>query len=95
MNTMKGRYEFVKFCAAGMIITATDFIIYYCLLHFLPFSISKGVSFTCAGIVGFILCKYWIFKNNEPSFTQVLRYAFINTLALGINVFINHRVLSY
>ena len=89
----KGKNEIIRFCIAGTIVTATDFSIYYVLFHFLPFSVSKGISFTCAGIVGYFLCKYWIFKHKEPSITEVIRYAFINSLALGINVFINHLML--
>ena len=87
------RDEFIKFCAAGSAITATDFCIYYILFHFLPFSVAKGISFASAGIVGYLLCKYWIFKNSKPSLAEVIRYAFINSLALGINVTINHHFL--
>ena len=85
----------IRFCIAGSIVTATDFSIYYILFHFFPFSVSKGISFTCAGIVGYLLYKYWIFKNNQPSFREVFRYAFINSLALGVNVSVNHLVLSH
>jgi putative flippase GtrA len=88
------RNEFIKFCFAGSIITATDFSIYFILFHFLPYSAAKAISFTCAGILGYLLCKYWIFKNNEPSFLEAFRYAFINCLALGINVYTNHHILS-
>jgi len=87
--------EFIRFCLAGSIVTATDFSIYYVLFHFLPYSLAKGISFTSAGVAGYLLCKYWIFKNNKFSFLEVIRYAIINTLALGINVLINHRILSH
>ena len=88
------RNEFIKFCFAGSIITATDFSVYYVLFHFLPYSAAKAISFFSAGIAGYLLCKYCIFKNNEPSYLEVLRYAFINGLALVINVYINHLFLS-
>ena len=90
----KGRNEFIKFCVAGSSVTATDFVIYYILFHFLPYSVAKGISFTSAGIVGYLLYKYWIFENNKSSFAQVVRYALINSLALGINVYINHYILT-
>ena len=90
----KSKNEFIMFCIAGCTITATDFGIYFVLFHFLPYSVAKAISFTSAGIVGYLLCKYWIFEKNEPSLMEVIKYAFINFLALGINVFINHRVLS-
>ena len=92
MNTRK---EIVRFLIAGSIVNATDFSIYYFLFHFLPFSIAKGVSFACAGIVGYLLIKFWTFKHNKPSsYAEVGRYALINTLALGINVLTNQSILN-
>jgi len=60
---------------AGTIVNATDFSIYYILFHFLSFSVSKGISFTCAGIVGYLLGKFWIFKHNRTSYAEIGRYA--------------------
>jgi putative flippase GtrA len=88
------RKEIIRFLIAGTIVTATDFSIYYFLFHFLLFSISKGISFTCAGIVGYLLNKYWTFKRNPPSYAEVGRYALINFLALGINVSTNQSILK-
>ena len=88
------RKEFIRFCMAGAIVTATDFSIYFVLFHFFPFNVSKGISFVCAGTAGYLLYKYWIFKNKQASLPEIFRYAFINLLAMGINVFINHHFLS-
>jgi len=75
-------------------VNATDFSVYFILFHFLPFSLSKGISFTCAGIVGYLLGKYWIFKQNQQSYAEIGRYALINFLALGINVLTNQAILD-
>ncbi|MDD5680255.1 MAG: GtrA family protein [Candidatus Omnitrophica bacterium] len=92
MNTKK---EIIRFLIAGAIVNATDFSIYYILFHFLPFSISKGISFICAGIIGYLLIKFWTFKHNKPSsYAEVGRYALINSLALGINVLTNQSILN-
>jgi putative flippase GtrA len=91
---MTARKEMIRFCVAGIIVTATDFSIYWVLFHIFPFSVSKGISFVCAGIVGYLLNKYWTFKNMHPSYFEVVRYVFINCLALGMNVLINQRALS-
>ncbi len=80
---------------AGPVVTGTDFGIYYALFHFLPFSISKGISFTCAGIVGYLFYKFWIFEYNKPSYAEIIRYALINFLALGINVLTNQSILEH
>lgn len=91
---MTTRKQVILFLIAGTIINATDFSIYYILFHFLPFSVSKGISFTCAGIVGYLLSKFWVFKHNQGSYAEVGRYALINALALGINVLTNQSILK-
>ena len=91
---MKAGKEIIRFFVAGTIVNATDFSIYYFLFHFFTFSISKGISFTSAGIVGYLLNKHWTFKNHHPSCTEVGRYILINFLALGINVLTNQSILN-
>ncbi len=91
---MNARKEIVRFFIAGAVITATDFSIYYLLFHFLSFGISKGISFTCAGVVGYLFNKHWIFKYDQPSYAEIFRYTIINFLALGINVLTNQRILN-
>lgn len=95
MNTdRKTRKEIVRFFIAGIAVNATDISVYYFLFHYLSFSISKGISFTCAGILGYLLNKYWTFKNNRPSYAEVGRYVLINFLALGVNISTNQGLLS-
>ena len=94
-NNMKDKKEIVRFIMAGSIVNVTDFSIYYILFHFLSFSIAKGISFTCAGILGYFLIKFWTFKHNAPlSFAEVVRYAVINFSALAINVLVNQGILN-
>ena len=91
---MINRKEMIRFCIAGTIVNATDFSIYYFLFHFLPFSVSKGISFICAGIVGYLLNKHWTFQYHQPSYAEVGRYTLINLLTLGINVLTNQSILN-
>jgi putative flippase GtrA len=91
---MKTKKEIIRFIFAGTIVNVTDFSVYFILFHFLPFSLSKGISFTCGGIVGYLINKYWTFKINQPSYAEMGRYAIINFLALGINVLTNQLILS-
>ncbi len=88
------RKEIIKVFVAGTIVNATDFGVYYILFHFMLFSIAKAISFTCAGIVGYLLYKYWAFKRSQSSYSEFGRYALINFLALGINVVINQIILN-
>jgi len=91
---MNDRKQIVRFFIAGTIVTATDFSIYYISFHFFSFSLSKAISFTCAGIVGYLLSKYWTFKQNQPSYAEICRYTIVNFIALGINVLINQSILN-
>ncbi|MBF0252819.1 MAG: GtrA family protein [Candidatus Omnitrophica bacterium] len=86
--------ELILFLIAGTIINTTDFSIYYILFHFFPFSVSKAISFTLAGTLGYVLFKYWIFKNKKQSVSEIGRYAIINFSALGVNVFTNQVILN-
>jgi putative flippase GtrA len=91
---MKTRKEIIRFLIAGSIVNAVDFSVYYILFHFLSYSLSKGISFTCAGIVAYLLNKYWTFKRNQPSYVEVGWYILINFLALGMNVLANQGILN-
>jgi len=86
--------EVLRFLGAGLIVTATDFSIYFILIRFVPVSVAKGISFTCAGIVGYLLNKYWTFKQKESSYGEVGRYWLVNFIALGINILVNQAVLK-
>ncbi|MCX5668519.1 MAG: GtrA family protein [Candidatus Omnitrophica bacterium] len=92
---MRARKGVIRFLIAGITINATDFSIYYILFHFLSFSIAKGISFICAGIFGYLLNKFWTFKQNKPpSYAEVSKYALVNFLALGVNVLTNQSILN-
>ncbi|MBF0532922.1 MAG: GtrA family protein [Candidatus Omnitrophica bacterium] len=85
--------KIIRFLISGTLVTATDFSLYYILSPGMPFSVAKGISFSSAGMAGYWLNKYWTFKNNQSAGAQLGRYAFINILALAINVFINQQIL--
>jgi len=86
--------EIIRFFIAGAIANVTDYSIYFFLFHFLPFSVAKGISFAGAGITGYLLNKYWVLRQNQPSYIEAVRYALIIFLALGINVLVNQTVLN-
>jgi uncharacterized protein (DUF2062 family)/putative flippase GtrA len=90
---LNARKEITRFLIAGAIVNAIDLWVYFLLFQFLSVSIAKGISFTCAGIAGYLLNKYWTFDRRQRSYAEVGRYALINLLALGINVLTNRGVL--
>ena len=86
--------EIIRYCVAGMFVGATDFGIYYILLNVFPYSLSKGISFICAGIVAYLFNKYWTFEQLRPSRAEIMRFVMINVLMLEINVLVNQSILS-
>ena len=90
MNTKK---EIARFCIAGAVVGAADFGVYYALIQYLPVNLSKGLSFTFAGIIGYLFSKFWVFDLQKSSYSMIGRYALINGLALIINVTINGYIL--
>lgn len=90
---MNIRKEILRYFVAGSFVVATDMGIYFFLIGFLPFYVSKGISFTCAGILGYVLNKYWTFQQAQRSYTEVGRYAVTNISALGFNVLTNQGIL--
>ena len=90
---MNRKNELIRFLVSGVVVTTTDFAIYFLLIHVLPISFAKGISFTAAGIVGYLLNKYWTFQQEKSSYAEMGRYWTVNVIAFGLNVFINHQVL--
>lgn len=85
----------MRFAVSGCVANACDLGLYYVLFHVLPVNVSKAVSFICAAAVGYLLSKYWIFQSHKPSYSEIVRYAVVNALALGLNVAVNHCVLHF
>ncbi|MBU1087919.1 MAG: GtrA family protein [Candidatus Omnitrophica bacterium] len=85
--------EIIRFSITGILVVATDVSIYYLLIRFLPSAIAKGISFTCGGIAAYLLNKYWTFKQEEKSTSEIFRFVFANSLALGINIGSNEAIL--
>lgn len=91
---MNDKKEMIRFMIAGTFIGSVDFALYFLLMHFVTFSVAKAISFTCAGIIGYLLNKYWTLKQDQPSSGEIGRYAIINLIALGLNVVTNHSILN-
>ena len=71
----------------------TDLGLYHILHQVIPYSLAKTVSFICGAVVAFFLNKYWTFEQRKKSFGEIIRFAFANLSALGLNVLTNHGML--
>ena len=86
--------EIIKFSISGVVVVGTDFCIYYLLINFLPNAVAKAISFTCGGVVAYVLNKYWTFKQKQQSSSEVVRFIVANFMALGLNVATNEIILK-
>ena len=93
-STMHPTQEFIRCIAVGAVAIATDLGLYAVLGRVLPYSLSKGISFTCAAAMAYMLNKYWVFQRRQRSSTEVVQYLIFSVLVLGVNVLTNRAMLS-
>lgn len=86
--------EIFKFSITGIFVVLVDAVVYYLLIHFLPFTIAKGISFTCGGIASYFLNKHWTFAHKENVKSDVFRFIIANLCALIVNVSTNNLILA-
>ena len=55
MNT---KQQITRYSIVTPVVGAMDFGVYYLSKLFLPITASKGLSYICAGIVGYLFSKY-------------------------------------
>lgn len=94
MTINENNKEVGRFLCAGVIATAVDFGIYYLSLKFCPTVIAKSLSFTCGGVAAFFLNKYWTFRQEQKSSSEVGRFIAANGLAFLLNVGLNELMLK-
>ena len=92
MNQIKR--ELNKFLYAGLAAVGTDLIVYYLILNFLSYEVSKGISFIIGSVVAFIINKYWTFNKPEKSYIEMIRFGVLYSTTLGLNIMTNKIVLD-
>jgi putative flippase GtrA len=92
---IKIKKEFIKFLLAGLSAIGTDLVTYYILLNFSPHDIAKTISFIFGSIVAFIINKYWTFKKNRSSYGEIIKFIFLYSITLIVNIIINSSILEY
>jgi putative flippase GtrA len=90
MSTQK---EICRFLLVTPFVGLTDFGVYFLCLEFLPLSVSKGIAFAVAAVVGYLLNKHWTFRKHRRSYSEAGRYFLIQVFLLGFNVVVNKLVL--
>jgi putative flippase GtrA len=83
--------KFIKFCLVGVCNTALTFAVFYILSEVLRVNYLLGsfLGYIAGVINSFILNKLWTFQNRDKAIgMQFTRFAVVNAISLGINLFI-------
>ena len=89
----KLKKELSRFLVAGFSAVGTDLLAYWILLHFFTHSFAKAISFICGTLVAFLINKYWTFEKKEHTYIEIVKFAFLYLVTLGINVGVNQLAL--
>lgn len=86
--------EIGRYLIAGFLAVATDMTVYYFLINFYPYSISKSISFISGTCVAYVINKYWTFDKKEKSLREATKFAILYSSSLLVNVGINKLFLT-
>jgi putative flippase GtrA len=86
--------ELKRFLVAGISAVATDLATYYVLLNFFNTDISKAISFLFGTMVAYFINKYWTFEKIEKSYVEIIKFGFLYSTTLGVNVMTNKIILD-
>lgn len=79
--------EFMKFALVGLLNTGVDVAIFFLLTWVgVPYMAAQVVSYTCGATNSYVLNKVWTFRSRGLSSAEILRFAAVNLLSLGISV---------
>ncbi len=92
---MKTKKEITRYLIVTPVVGTMDFGIYFLSKLFLPITVSKGISYVCAGITGYLFSKYWVFSKQKKSNPEMGRYWISDVTLLGYNVAANSTILHF
>lgn len=84
-------FQFVRFCAVGVVNTALDFLIYFILTRYIGFTAglifsAKAISYLLATVNSFFLNRHWTFEIHGAVKWHTVLLFFIT---VGSGIFIN------
>ncbi len=92
---MKTKKEITRYCIVTPVVGSTDFGIYYLSKLFLPIAVAKAISYVCAGVMGYLFSKYWVFSKRKTSNSEMTRYWTSDLVLMGYNVLANQTILNF
>jgi putative flippase GtrA len=79
--------EFIKFALVGLLNTGVDVTIFFLLTRAeVPYLAAQIVSYSCGAANSYLLNKLWTFRSCGLSYAEMVRFATVNLVSLGISV---------
>ncbi len=87
--------ELYRFLIGGGSAVIVDYMVYRVLLMAgAGMSFSKGISYVCGAIAGFLINKFWTFESKNFCRMEILRYIILYAISACINAGVNKLVIS-
>jgi putative flippase GtrA len=79
--------EFIKFALVGLLNTGVDVAIFFLLTRIgIYYVAAQTVSYSCGAANSYLLNKVWTFRSCGLSYSEIVRFAAVNLISLGISV---------
>lgn len=85
--------ELAKFLVVGSTTVCIDLAAYLVLSNYLYLSLSKGISFVIGCIFAFFANKYITFEHRGNLLSNFVKFGFLYSMTLFLNVFLNSFML--
>lgn len=90
--------EIGRFLVVGGSAVTTDFLVYFALLHVAPgisTSVAKAISFIAGAVLAFVFNRVFVFRAEGAARTQVVPFAVLYLVSLGLNNGVNAALLGW
>jgi putative flippase GtrA len=79
--------EFIKFALVGLLNTGVDVAIFSLLVWLgISYLAAQIISYSCGAANSYLLNKLWTFRSCGVSYAEMVRFAVVNLVSLGISV---------
>jgi len=79
--------QLIKFSLVGLLNTGVDVAVFFLLTWLgVPYLTAQVVSYSCGAANSYLLNKMWTFRSSGLSPAEIIRFAVVNLISLGISV---------
>jgi len=79
--------QLIKFSLVGLLNTGVDVAVFFLLTWInVPYVTAQVVSYSCGAANSYLLNKMWTFRASGISPSEIIRFAVVNLISLGISV---------